>query len=71
MGIILDNSLGHKSEALSESQWFCGAYRQHCGRLLNFDEVGSHGSDAVCMHLHKFCAVHWMPTLEKAFKPCE
>lgn len=47
MGVILGNSLRHKSEALSEAQWLPSAFRQHCGCLFNLAEVGWHGSDAV------------------------
>ena len=61
MGVILHNPLRHKLETLSEGQWFRSAFRQHCGRFLNLDEIGSHGSDAVCMHLCKFRAIHWTP----------
>ena len=42
-------------------KWFRRAFRQHCGRFLNLDEIGSHGSDAVCMHLCKLRAIHWTP----------
>jgi len=68
VGIILDNPLRHKSEALCEIQRFRIAFRQHCESLLNLDEVGLHGSEAVCMHQQEFRAIHWMPTSKKALK---
>jgi hypothetical protein len=62
MGGVLDHALRTQPQALSEGKRLGGAFREHRGRFLGLDEVGSHGLYASRMQIHKLFVIHWSAT---------
>jgi hypothetical protein len=58
VGRMLDNALRRQPQALFQGQGFCGAFRKHCGRLLDLNEVGSHGLDAGRVQIQELFVIH-------------
>jgi hypothetical protein len=62
MGGVLDHTLRPQPQALSQRKRLGGAFREHRGRFLGLDEVGSHGLYASRMQIQKLFVIHLSAT---------